>query len=140
MRKDIAKRLFSSTQQTAQGALPQMPNMTHVRRFYKKVEVVEHPLSSQLEKLSTDQKVSLKNLRLSHDKYYAVTLDGKVTKTLYKDDLCLPSRALAVALAEDWDSQSERIDMKTLKLNQMMAKAVRTVHDPTLVAYMRNQI
>lgn len=30
--------------------------------------------------------------------------------------------------------------MKTLKLNQMMAKAVRTVHDPTLVAYMRNQI
>jgi hypothetical protein len=54
MRKDFAKRLFSSTQQTAQGALPQMPNMTHVRRFYKKVEVVEHPLSSQLEKLSTD--------------------------------------------------------------------------------------
>ncbi len=30
--------------------------------------------------------------------------------------------------------------MKTLKLNQMMAKAVRTFHDPTLVAYMRNQI
>jgi chaperone required for assembly of F1-ATPase len=81
-----------------------MPNMTHVRRFYKKVEVVEHPLSSQLERLPTDQKVSLKNLRLSHDKYYAVTLDGKVTKTLYKDDLYLPSRALAVALAEEWDS------------------------------------
>jgi len=34
-----------------------------------------------------------------------VTLDGKVTKTLYKDDLCLPTRALAVALAEEWDSQ-----------------------------------
>ena len=86
----------------------------------------------------SSQKVSLNNLHLSYDKYYAVTLDGKVTKTLYKDDLLLPTRALAVALAEEWDSQQERIDMKTLKLNQMMAKAVRTVHDPTLVAYMRN--
>jgi len=46
----------------------------------------------------------LQNLHLSKDKYYAVTLDGKVTKTLYKDDLCLPNRALAVALAEEWDS------------------------------------
>jgi len=26
--------------------------------------------------------------------------------------------------------------MKTLKLNQMLAKAVRTIHDPTLVAHM----
>ena len=104
MRKEFAKRLFSSTQQTAGGSLPQMPNMTHVRRFYKKVDVIEHPLSSQLEKLDKTQKVSLNNLRLSHDKYYAVTLDGKVTKTLYKDDLCLPTRALAVALAEEWDS------------------------------------
>jgi chaperone required for assembly of F1-ATPase len=69
-----------------------------------------------------------------------VALDGRVTKTLYKDDLCIPSRALAVAIAEEWDSQDERIDMKTLKLNQIIAKAVRTVHDPTLVSYMRNQI
>jgi chaperone required for assembly of F1-ATPase len=43
-------------------------------------------------------------LQHSHDKYYAVTLDGRVTKTLYKDDLCIPSRALAVAIAEEWDS------------------------------------
>ena len=40
------KRFFSSTQQTAGGSLPQMPNMTHIRRFYKKVDVIEHPLSS----------------------------------------------------------------------------------------------
>ena len=53
--------------------------MTHVRRFYKKVEVVEHPLSAQLEKLAPGQKVSLNNLRLSHDKYYAVTLDGVIS-------------------------------------------------------------
>lgn len=81
-----------------------MPTMQHVRRFYKKVDVVEHPLSSKMPKLQPEQKVSLQYLQHSHDKYYAVTLDGRVTKTLYKDDLCIPSRALAVAIAEEWDS------------------------------------
>ena len=46
----------------------------------------------------------MNNISLSHDKYYAVTLDGKVIKTLYKDNLFLPTRALAVALAEEWES------------------------------------
>jgi len=38
------------------------------------------------------------------DKYWAVSLDGKVIKTIYKDDLLLPTKALAIALAEEWDS------------------------------------
>lgn len=84
--------------------------------------------------------MSLQNLSRSHDRYWAVTLDGKVTKTLYKDDLCLPSRALAVALAEEWDSQHEALDMKTLKLNLILSKAIRTQNDPTLVHYMRDQL
>jgi chaperone required for assembly of F1-ATPase len=33
-----------------------------------------------------------------------VTLDGKVTKTMYKDNLFIPSKALAVAIAEEWES------------------------------------
>jgi chaperone required for assembly of F1-ATPase len=33
-----------------------------------------------------------------------VTLDGKPIKTMYKDNLLLPTKALAVALAEEWDS------------------------------------
>jgi chaperone required for assembly of F1-ATPase len=33
-----------------------------------------------------------------------VTLDGKVTKTMYKDNLLIPSKAMAVALAEEWES------------------------------------
>jgi chaperone required for assembly of F1-ATPase len=69
-----------------------------------------------------------------------VTLDGRVTKTLYQDVLALPSKALAVALAEEWACQGEKIDMKTLKLNQILAKACRTVQDPTLITYMRNQL
>mgnify|MGYP000141471522 CR=1 FL=1 len=86
---------------TAQGSLPQMPNLTHVKRFYKKVEVIEHPLSAEQVKHSGP--VDLTNLSKA-ETYYAVALDGRVTKTLYKDNLLLPSRALAVAVAEEWDS------------------------------------
>jgi len=38
------------------------------------------------------------------DKYWAVTLDGKATKTMFKDNLFIPTKALAVALAEEWES------------------------------------
>ena len=55
------------------------------------------------------------NFHSSH-KYYAVTLDGKVIKSLYKDDLFIPTKALAVALAEEWEAQIESINMKALYL------------------------
>ena len=35
--------------------------------------------------------------------YWAVTLDEKPVKTMYKDDMFLPTKALAVALAEEWE-------------------------------------
>lgn len=53
----------------------------HIRRFYKAVDVVEHPASHEAPKLQS--KLSLSNLSLAKDTYYAVTLDGKVIKTLY---------------------------------------------------------
>ena len=125
-----SKALFSTSGSLSPG------NITHVKRFYKKVEVVEHPLSDKQPKLSSTDKVDFTNCHLS-DKYWAVALDGRVTKTLYKDDFLIPSRALAVSIAEEWDMQEERVDLKTLKLNQMLAKAVRTIHDPTLITFMR---
>jgi hypothetical protein len=134
MRGTLSLRAFSAKEPAAQSV---KSNVTHVKRFYKKVEVIEHPLSHTFPKIPAGDKLSLQNLSHSHDGYFAVALDGRVTKTLYQDVLALPSRALATALAEEWDAQGDRVDMKTLKLNQIMAKAVRTVHDPTLVTYMR---
>jgi len=41
--------------------------------------------------------------QVSNDaKFWAVTLDGRVIKTMYKDKLLLPTKALAEALAEEW--------------------------------------
>ena len=40
-----------------------------------------------MEKMKSTDKVTLDNLSLSHDKYWAVALDGRVIKTFYKDQL-----------------------------------------------------
>lgn len=68
------------------------------------MDVIEHPFNSDptIEKHAPGTKISFNNLTLS-EKYWAVTLDGKVTKTMYKDDLLLPTRSIAVALAEEWE-------------------------------------
>jgi chaperone required for assembly of F1-ATPase len=81
-----------------------MPAGYKIKRFYKKVDVVEHPMSSEAPKIASGEAVCFNNLSLS-DKYWAVTLDGKVTKTMYKDNLLIPSKAMAIALAEEWEGQ-----------------------------------
>ena len=62
-------------------------------------------------------------------------------KTMYKDPLYIPSRPLALALAEEWDKQLATIDMRSMYLNTMIAKAVRTKYDDgSLVKYMNKEI
>lgn len=82
----------------------------------------------------------MENLSLSHDKYYAVCLDGRVMKTFYKDQMALPSKALAIALAEEWESQGDTINLKGMTLNQMYAKGVRASFEPGLLNYKREQL
>jgi chaperone required for assembly of F1-ATPase len=62
-------------------------------------------------------------------------------KTMYKDTLFIPSRFLALALAEEWDRQLSTIDMRTMQLNTMFAKAVRSrVDDGSLEIYKKKEI
>ena len=93
-----------------------------------------------MQKLKANEKVSFNNLSKSHGPYYGIALDGRPLKTMYKDKLIISSRALAVALCEEWEAQEERFDLKTLFLNQMIAKAVRAANDPTLASYFLEQI
>ena len=71
---------------------------------------------------------------------WAVLLDGRPIKTMYKDSLKLPSRALAVAIAEEWENQQDEVDIRSLYLNNMLAKCVRTMHDAPLSTYMLDEL
>lgn len=120
--------------------MPTIPSMPSLRRFYKEAKVVEHPESGKLPKLAADRTLSHKNLSLSKDGYFAISLDSRPLKTLYKDLMPVPSKVLALALAEEWESQGEKVDLKTMHLNQMYSKAIRAQIEPTLRNYMQNEI
>jgi chaperone required for assembly of F1-ATPase len=56
--------------------------------------------------VGADEPIDMTNLgkiRDGKDKFYAITLDGRLMKSMYKDPLFIPSKALAIALAEEWD-------------------------------------
>ena len=88
-----------------------------MRKFYKTVEIVEHPKSCELGDecfLPSEvaegnryvrNEVDFTNLStaLEDHCYYSIKLDGRVIKTMYKDELYIPSRALAAAMALEWD-------------------------------------
>ena len=59
---------------------------------------------------------------------------------MYKDDLFIPSRALAVALAEEWESQTDVIDLRDFHMNNMLAKGVRAAHDLSLIQHMQSEL
>ena len=131
-----SRRQFSASP----NVMPSIPNVQHLKRFYKHASVVPHPDNDKLPKLKPTDDVTLNNLSLSHGPYWAVALDNRIIKTMYKDAMPIPSRALAVALAEEWESQHEKIDMKSLHLNTMMARAIRATHDPSLAAHMQSDV
>ena len=76
--------------------------------------MVPHPNANGKELLSSDTAVGLNNISSASndDQYWAVSLDGRIIKTMYKDDLLIPSRALAVAVAAEWESQHDVVDMR----------------------------
>ena len=78
--------------------------------------------------------VDLSNLSFANhgEDYWSVALDGRTLKTIYKDELLLPSRALAVAVAAEWESQHDVIDMRQFHLNNAISRGVRVSHDEWL--------
>ena len=95
-----------------------------------------------MEKLPASEALSLNNLSQvrQNEDYWAVTLDDKIINTMFKDAQLLPSRALALAMAEEWEAQQDILDIKALHLNSMVAKGIRSMHDLQLITFMQNEI
>lgn len=58
---------------------------------------------------------------------FSVTLDGRSIRTPAKAPLRLPTRALAEAVAAEWDAQEDKIDPGTMPLTRMANSAVDKV-------------
>lgn len=58
---------------------------------------------------------------------FTVTLDARRVKTPAKADLVLPTRALAEAIAAEWDAQEEKIDPHRMPLTRAANSAIDKV-------------
>lgn len=55
---------------------------------------------------------------------WSVTLDGKVLRSPAKKDFNLPGRALADAIALEWDAQTDHVRPLAMPLMQLAATAI----------------
>jgi chaperone required for assembly of F1-ATPase len=55
---------------------------------------------------------------------FRVLLDGRSVRTPASKELLLPTRALAEAIATEWEAQRERIDPASLPLNRLINTAI----------------
>jgi len=58
---------------------------------------------------------------------FGIALDGKPVRTPAKHALAVPSRALAEAIAAEWQAQGERVDPRTLPLTRLASIALDLV-------------
>lgn len=58
---------------------------------------------------------------------HAILLDGKPARTPAKAELVVPARALAKAIAAEWDAQGEKIEPKTMPLTKRANMALDAV-------------
>lgn len=58
---------------------------------------------------------------------FTVKLDGRAVKTPAKAPLILPTRAMAEAVAEEWDAQAEKIDPNTMPVTRSANAAIDKV-------------
>ena len=60
---------------------------------------------------------------------FGISLDGRPLRTPGRAALCVPSRALAGALCEEWNRQGERIDPLSMPLTQLANTAIDRMPD-----------
>lgn len=58
---------------------------------------------------------------------FAVVLDGRAIRTPGKSPLVMPTRALALAVADEWQRQEERIDPRTMPMTRYFNTAIDRV-------------
>lgn len=58
---------------------------------------------------------------------HSVTLDGRSVRTPAKAPLLLPTRALAEAIADEWDAQQDEIEPRTMPMMQLASTAIDRV-------------
>jgi chaperone required for assembly of F1-ATPase len=88
------------------------------KRFYKAVTIAAAPSPHHAEGVSSTRQGGEASAA------YRILLDGKAVRTPAKAPLAVPTRALAEAIAAEWQAQRERIDPATMPLTKLANSAL----------------
>lgn len=86
-----------------------MSNASNIKRFYKKAEAVPSDEAGR--------------------SGFTVALDGRILRTPNKAALHLPTRALAEAIAAEWNAQGDSVDPQTMPMMTLACTAIDWVHE-----------
>lgn len=86
-----------------------MSASSNIKRFYKKAEAV-----------ASDE---------ANRSGFAVALDGRILRTPNKAALHLPTKALAEAIAAEWNAQRDAVDTQTMPMMTLACTAIDWVHE-----------
>jgi chaperone required for assembly of F1-ATPase len=62
---------------------------------------------------------------------FAVTVDGKTVRTPSRHPLTAPARAIAEAMAREWDAQRDTIDPTTMPVTRLANSVIDSIRDET---------
>jgi len=111
------------------------------KRFYKNVGIIEIDniaFDSNISNNSDITSIKNDNLNLASiqkfinisqlkDKYYHVTLDNRKSKSFFMDELKIPNKQLALALAEEWSEQKEFIEFYYMHLVRNIVNVINVI-------------
>jgi hypothetical protein len=83
--------------------------------FKLKLKIFDEPTQKNLNK-NFEKLRTLFAGSLFHKKYYGVLLDNRRCKSMHLDELKIPTKRLALALAEEWQSQKDIINLYKMHL------------------------
>jgi chaperone required for assembly of F1-ATPase len=116
-------------------------HLQKIKKFYKYVNVVEHPLSfAYAQKLKDDKPFELYTDIRKSSKYYGITIDHKILKSLNRYDLIIPNKTLAHAIAEEWIGQTDEMRTWAMPLNILHSQAIQLELDEMYRKHATNDI
>jgi len=82
--------------------------------FYKKVGIKENIntsyLSTSISSINLNHSINPFLLSPMSQKYYSITLDDRVMKTIYLDEMKINNKYLALGIMDEWQSQKAFIN------------------------------
>lgn len=110
------------------------------RVFYKKVTIVEEVLDIKqdhirnIENNKNDNKLLdlFGHNTLMSNHQYRIMLDDKHLKTRYLEDMIIPNKALALALSEEWATQTKFINYHSMQINLLYSSGTRLKNNKEL--------